>query len=223
MSSPSFEIDTTEVRAAAVGIRRAVDDLDQATRTLEAAVQRVTGAHYGTDPLGMSLQGQGSGVGGLAQHQQRVLQGIRQYLNNSAQLADNLVLMCDRHAENDAETAAQLRRILDGGDTESLTAASPRLAAEPVLAPLTAATPQLPLRPRIGTVVTQAQPLEPLQPLHASLPLEPLEPLQQGVPVELQEPGYHDPDQPDLDYNDRPNRGDVERPTAGGGGSHRML
>lgn len=207
MSSPSFEIDTTEVRTAAVAIRRAVDDLDVATRTLEAAVQRVAAGQYGTDPLGMALQGQGSGVGGLAQHQQRVLQGIRQYLENSAQLADNLVLMCERHAENDAETATALRRILGGTAEQPLVVASPRIAAQPLLAPEAATAPLVPT-PRIGTVVTDGLPAQPSEP---------------AVPADLQEPGYHDPGQPDLHYNDRPHHGDTERPPVGGGGTHPML
>ncbi|MCD0484206.1 hypothetical protein LO771_17850 [Streptacidiphilus sp. ASG 303] len=210
MSSPSFRIDLTEVRTAALTIRRAVDDLDLATRALEAAVQRVTAAHYGTDPLGRALQGEGSGVGGLPQHQEKVLQGIRHYLRNSSRLSDNLLLMCERHAENDAETAALLRRIHRGEPERPAVAAAAQTAAEPL--PADGPGPALP-RPRIGTVVTDA-------PLPDAAP----------EPPDAPEPDlvdYQDPGQPDLHYNDRAGThradADADRPVHGGGGAHPSL
>ncbi|MFJ6213499.1 hypothetical protein ACIQGZ_09230 [Streptomyces sp. NPDC092296] len=180
MGSSSFQIDLTEVRTAARTIRRAVDDLDLATRNLEAAVQRVSAAHFGTDPLGRALQGESSGVGGLLQHQQRVVEGIRTYLRNSSKLSDNLMLMCDRHAENDAATASELRRIEGDAPSEPM---------QPLLAGVRAPGPEFDAvrpTPRIGTVVTDT----------------PVTEAPTGTEPELT--AYHDPDTPDLDYNRPP-------------------
>jgi hypothetical protein len=209
VSGKSFRIDVPEVRSAAHSIRRAVDDLDLATRNLEAAVRRVSGAHYGADPLGRALQGEGSGVGGLAQHQERVLQGIRKYLDNSSQMSDNLLLMCEQHAQNDAETAARLRRILETAQRE------PTVTASPMIDRTVATSPRHVVRGPLEVTDVGPGPIA-TRPLHigTTVPTEPAEPLLTS---------YHDPDQPDLQYNDRAGAYRSERPVPGGGGAHPMV
>ncbi|WP_055586959.1 hypothetical protein [Peterkaempfera griseoplana] len=187
MSSESFQIDLNEVANSADVIRRAVEELAQATSTLQAAVQRVTEAHLGHDALGRAFKGESSGVGGITHHQDRALKGIHEYLENSAKVSDNLMLMCRRYAESDDEVATSLKQIHSGSDTA---VASPELALRRPLP----ASPEQPLRPRIGTVAPAAYQTG----TEVSGPEE---------PSGIDDPGladYSDPDSPVLDYNPFP-------------------
>jgi len=109
MSSGSFWIDLQEVEAAARKIESIVRELESDTARVETAVLRVPLTAYGTDQLGTALLGGGSGVGGLVEHQQLAIEGIRRYLRNSAAMAENLMLMCRRHRETDGANAAEFR------------------------------------------------------------------------------------------------------------------
>lgn len=112
MSSGEFRIDLQEVEAAARKIRSLVAELEPHTAEVEAAVQGVSRSAYGTDPVGAALLGGGSVAGGLVEHQQQAVEGIRRYLRNSAAMADNLLLMCRHYREADDGHAAELLGIL---------------------------------------------------------------------------------------------------------------
>ncbi|WP_371493544.1 hypothetical protein OG871_38720 [Kitasatospora sp. NBC_00374] len=112
MSSGEFRIDLQEVEAAARKIRSLVAELEPHTAEVEAAVQGVSRAEYGTESVGAALLGGGSGVGGLVEHQKQAVEGIRRYLQNSAAMADNLLLMCRHYREADDGHAAELLGIL---------------------------------------------------------------------------------------------------------------
>ncbi|WP_377273846.1 hypothetical protein [Peterkaempfera sp. SMS 1(5)a] len=148
MSSESFQVDLNEVSNSADVIRRAVEELAQATSTLQAAMQRVTEAHLGHDAVGRVLKGESSGIGGITQHQDRVIKGIRDYLDNSTKVSDNLLLMCRRYAESDDEVATSLKQIHSDSNTG--------VASSTLLNGQVVASPEQPLRPRIGTVAPAA-------------------------------------------------------------------
>jgi ABC-type transporter Mla subunit MlaD len=111
MSGDAFQIDLDVVEASAQQIQRMLDDLQDRTARLRAVVQQITEVAYGTDPLGKALTGGSSGVGGLPQHQQQVLAGIEDYLQNTAAMAQNLLTMCQRYRATDEQHAAALRAI----------------------------------------------------------------------------------------------------------------
>jgi len=104
-----IELDVVE--ASAKQIQGLLDDLEAPAARLEAAVRQIRPSVYGTDALGRALSGSSSSVGGLADHQQQVLQGIRQFLQNSAKLADNLQTVCRNHRATDEQQATALQAI----------------------------------------------------------------------------------------------------------------
>ncbi|WP_371493929.1 hypothetical protein OG871_02580 [Kitasatospora sp. NBC_00374] len=184
MSGTSFQINLDEVEAAAKAIRTMLDDLEAPTARLEAVIKQIRPAAYGTDAVGKSLTGGGSAVGGLPEHQQQVFDGVRKYLQNSAQLAANLELMCKQHRQTDDAQAAELTR-LNGARAEG--DAVPASRVTPV-------TPRVPQKDPI--TLTSSSP--------------------ESAPT------YHDPDAPDLDYNERDSAPDPE-PHAPAGGRNMLI
>ncbi|GAA2227771.1 MULTISPECIES: hypothetical protein [Kitasatospora] len=136
MSGNSFQIDLDVVEGAAQQIQRMLEDLQAPTAKLQAVVKQITEVAYGTDPLGHALTGGTSGVGGLPQHQDEVLAGIQEYLQNSAVMAQNLLTMCQRYRETDDQQAAQLRAI-GGPDMPPAPVSAPVAPVAPVAAPVT--------------------------------------------------------------------------------------
>ncbi|MEV4615288.1 hypothetical protein AB0K43_22270 [Kitasatospora sp. NPDC049258] len=184
MSGTSFYIDLDEVEAAAKAIRTMLDDLEGPTARLEAVLKQIKPTVYGTDAVGKSLTGGGSSVGGVPEHQQQVFEGVKKYLANSAQLASNLELICQRYRQTDDAHAAELGR-LNGARAEG----DPVAAAH-----VTQVTPRVPQKDPITLTST---------------------PTQDG-------PAYHNPDAPELDYNEREAVSD-EEPHAPAGGGRNML
>ncbi|MET9617422.1 hypothetical protein [Kitasatospora indigofera] len=133
MSGSSFQIDLDEVEAAAKKIRTMLDDLEAPAARLEAVIKQIQPTVYGTDNVGKSLTGGTSSVGGLSEHQQQVFEGVKRYLQNSAQLAANLELMCQRYRATDEARAVDLR-ALDGGrgETEPVPASLPTVQEPPI-------------------------------------------------------------------------------------------
>ncbi|MFJ1751794.1 WXG100 family type VII secretion target [Kitasatospora sp. NPDC088134] len=186
MAGDSVWIDLDEVDAAAKLIMDLLEELEGPANQLEAKIKQVQASVYGTDLLGKSLQGGGSSVGGLAQHQEQVLAGIRTLMQNATAMGQNLKTMADSHRSNDEARATEIGRITDTG----------AMPADPNLAGLRIGTvesvPATPLtRPDapLGPVVTGDDP-----------PVPPPAPV---VTIGTTNPGggYHDPDAPDLDYN----------------------
>ncbi|MER5639671.1 hypothetical protein ABT095_22265 [Kitasatospora sp. NPDC002227] len=113
----AFQIDLGEVESAAKLIRSMLDDLEEPTNHLESVVKQVQKSVYGTDLLGKALTGGSSSVGGVAEHQQQVLEGIRAYLTNSAAMAANLLKMVESHRLTDDQNSQDLNQILKDGGT----------------------------------------------------------------------------------------------------------
>ncbi|WP_431682999.1 hypothetical protein [Kitasatospora sp. KL5] len=115
MAEGKFRIDLEQVEAAAKMIQTMLDDLERPTAELKAAVQQIKPTVYGTDRLAKSLTGSTGSVGGLADHQEQVLEGIQKFLANSAQVAANLRLMVANYTAADESNAMSLRAI-EGAD-----------------------------------------------------------------------------------------------------------
>lgn len=203
MANTSFRIDLTEVETAAKLIRSMLDDLETPTNHLEAVVKQIQASVYGSDLLGKALQGGGSSVGGLAQHQEQVLAGIRQYMQNSAAMAQNLLVMVERHRATDDLQATELMRILDG----SPASASP--------------TPVRTSAPLISTVPVHST--IPVHTIPATAPTAPVVPdavpVPAPAPVAAPDPGFQAPPPPNLHYNTPP----PEHEPAPHGGGHQQL
>ncbi|WP_354637117.1 hypothetical protein [Kitasatospora camelliae] len=115
MAEGKFRIDLEQVEAAAKMIQTMLDDLERPTAELKATVEQIKPTVYGTDRLAKSLTGSTGSVGGLAEHQTQVLEGIEKFLANSAQVAANLRLMVANYNTVDESNATSLRAI-EGGD-----------------------------------------------------------------------------------------------------------
>ncbi|MFD9124098.1 hypothetical protein [Kitasatospora sp. NPDC059571] len=231
MSGTSFRIDLDEVEAAAKAIRAMLDDLEAPAARLEAVIKQIKPTAYGTEAVGRSLTGGSSSVGGLPEHQEQVFAGVRAYLQNSAQMAANLELMVQRYRETEEAQTAELSRLNGGrgGDgpgavATPVTVTAPLTAVDgtrvsPVSTPLTAvdgtrvSQVSAPLTAVDGTpaapLVEETRPTVQVQPVSAPVTLP---------PVHTPEPAFHNPDAPDLAYNERNTDPDREpRPMPGGG------
>ncbi|MER5865666.1 hypothetical protein [Kitasatospora sp. NPDC002040] len=113
----SFRIDLDEVEAAAKMIQTMLDDLERPTADLLAVVGQIRPTAYGTDALGKSLTGATASVGGLTEHQQQVLDGIKKFLTNSSQVAENLHQMVQSYRAVDEASSAELRTVEGAGAT----------------------------------------------------------------------------------------------------------
>ena len=141
MAEESVYIDLDEVQSSAKAIMGLLKELEGPANQLEAAVKQVQDSVYGADVLGKSLQGSGSSVGGLGQHQEQVLAGIRVLMQNATAMGDNLLTMAARHEANDQLHAAELTRI--GGTATTPAAPGQLFAGEVHLASAPVATGQL--------------------------------------------------------------------------------
>ncbi|GAA1129025.1 hypothetical protein [Kitasatospora arboriphila] len=139
--SSSFKIDLEEVEAATKAIRAMLDDLEAPTARLEAVINQIKPTAYGSETVGKSLTGGTSSVGGLPEHQKQVFDGVKAYLQNSAQMAANLELMVQRYRETEATQTAELTRLNGGRGAEAGTLASP------VSTTLQSAAPGTPVSP----------------------------------------------------------------------------
>lgn len=110
-----FRVDLEQVEAAAKMIQTMLDDLEGPTAQLKAAVDQIKPTVYGTDRLAKSLTGATGSVGGLADHQKQVLDGIQKFLANSAQVAANLRTVVANYRSVDESNATSLRAI-EGAD-----------------------------------------------------------------------------------------------------------
>ncbi|MFJ4674418.1 MULTISPECIES: hypothetical protein [unclassified Kitasatospora] len=225
-------IDLDEVEAAAKKIMGLLDELNGPANKLEAAVKQVQESVYGTDLLGKALLGGSSSVGGLAQHQEQVLAGIRTLMQNATAVGENLQSMVARHRANDDEQAAVIGRITDTGAMPTDPQLPGALSSTVGTTPVGTVPASLPDGPRLPL-------LEPdgVQAVPASLPDAPLRPLLEPDGVQHPTPpppptpitpigdtnpgvGYHDPDAPELDYN-HPNP--LMRPGYAGGAGPRVI
>ena len=185
MAEESVWIDLDEVQSSAKAIMGLLKELEGPANQLEAAVKQVQESVYGAELLGKSLQGSSSSVGGLGQHQEQVMAGIRVLMQNATAMGDNLLAMAARHEANDQLHAAELTRI--GG-----TATTPAL---PVVAGMPSGA-ESPLRPLL--LPDSDQPAIPaVEPITPPRPITPVSVPDAGV-------GYHDPAAPELHYNDNP-------------------
>ncbi|WP_354637917.1 hypothetical protein [Kitasatospora camelliae] len=114
MASSSFSIDLDEVETAATMIQRMYDDLEEAYIKLSTYVGTVKDDVYGSDLVGKSLGGNTASVIGLAEQQKKTLEGIKAFMENTAQVAANLKTMCGGHRSTDTEHSDALRQIGDG-------------------------------------------------------------------------------------------------------------
>ncbi|MEV6207296.1 hypothetical protein [Kitasatospora sp. NPDC051914] len=114
MASSSFSINLDEVDNAAAMIRRMHDDLEEAYIKLSTYVGTVKDDIYGTDLVGKSLGGATASVIGLAEQQKKALEAVKAFLENTAQVAANLKLMCGNHRGNDAEHSGLLAGLAAG-------------------------------------------------------------------------------------------------------------
>ncbi|BAJ31810.1 MULTISPECIES: hypothetical protein [Kitasatospora] len=206
MADDTVWIDLDEVDAAAKKIIGLLAELNGPANKLEAAVKQVQASVYGTDLLGKALQGAGSSVGGLAQHQEQVLEGIRTLLRNATAVGENLQSMVARHRANDDAQAAALGVITDTGT----------MPTDPELASARSA-------PAGDSVAGPAGGPVSVGVLPVSLPDAPLPDAPPPLaPIGSTDPGvdYHDPDAPTLDYN-HPNP--LIRPGAGHTGGARPV
>ncbi|GJF33973.1 hypothetical protein KNE206_66730 [Kitasatospora sp. NE20-6] len=115
MADETVWIDLGEVESAAKKILGLLDELKGPANRLEARVKQVQESVYGTDLVGKALQGGSSSVGGLAQHQEQVLAGIRVLIQNATAVGENLRTMAARHRANDGQQATALGGITDTG------------------------------------------------------------------------------------------------------------
>jgi hypothetical protein len=111
MAEGTFRVDLEQVEAAAKMIQTMLDDLEGPTAQLKATVEQIKPTVYGTDRLAKSLTGATGSVGGLAEHQTQVLEGIQKFLANSAQVAANLRTVVANYREVDESNATSLRAI----------------------------------------------------------------------------------------------------------------
>ncbi|RKE22227.1 WXG100 family type VII secretion target [Streptomyces sp. TLI_171] len=212
MADETVWIDLDEVEAAAKKIMNLLDELNGPANQLEAKIKQVQESVYGTDLLGKALMGGSSSVGGLAQHQEQVLAGIRTLIQNATAVGENLQTMAARHRANDEAHATELGRITDTGAMP----ADPALASLPAgtVGTVQASLPNAPLG-QVGTVQATLPdaPLRPMETVHASMPTARIAPDTGTDPTPPPPPsvapigdthvegGYHDPDAPTLDYN----------------------
>ncbi|MDR3033894.1 MAG: hypothetical protein LBV78_12450 [Kitasatospora sp.] len=222
MADETVWIDLDEVEAASKKIMGLLDELNGPANKLEAAVKQVQESVYGTDLLGKALLGGSSSVGGLAQHQEQVLAGIRTLMQNATAVGENLQSMVARHRANDEEQAAAMGQVIPAGTPSAPVGQAPT-GTMPASLPL---APRLPLlEPDTVDAVPASLPLAPLRPLLEPDPVtEPTPPPPPApiTPIGNTDPGvgYHDPDAPELDYN-HPNP--LMRPGYGGGAGPRMI
>ncbi|MFE2345600.1 hypothetical protein ACFVT9_01080 [Kitasatospora cineracea] len=222
MADETVWIDLDEVEAASKKIMGLLDELNGPANKLEAAVKQVQESVYGTDLLGKALLGGSSSVGGLAQHQEQVLAGIRTLMQNATAVGENLQTMVARHRANDDEQAAAMGQVIPTGTLSAPVGQAPT-GAVPASLPL---APRLPLlEPDTVDAVPASLPDAPLRPLLEPDPVpEPTPPPPPApiTPIGNTDPGvgYHDPDAPELDYN-HPNP--LLRPGYGGGAGPRMI
>ncbi|AUG76711.1 hypothetical protein CFP65_1837 [Kitasatospora sp. MMS16-BH015] len=144
MAGASFQIDLDEVESAAKLIRSMLDDLEEPTNHLEAVVKQVKPTVYGADLLGDALVGKTSALGGVGDHQQQVLEGIRTFLTTSGIVAANLLKMAQSHRDTDDQNSQDLHKILRDGGTPpvggQVTPPVPAPAPTPAPAPAPAPT-----------------------------------------------------------------------------------
>ncbi|MGW4805409.1 WXG100 family type VII secretion target [Kitasatospora sp. NPDC004272] len=115
MADETVWIDLDEVEAAAKKILGLLDELTGPANQLAAKVKQVQATVYGTDLVGKAIQGGSSSVGGLAEHQEQVLQGIGVLIQNATAVGQNLQSMAARHRANDDQQATMLGGITDTG------------------------------------------------------------------------------------------------------------
>ncbi|MEV7175324.1 hypothetical protein [Kitasatospora sp. NPDC093679] len=172
--SSSFKIDLEEVEAATKAIRAMLDDLEAPTARLEAVINQIKPTAYGSEAVGKSLTGGTSSVGGLPDHQKQVFDGVKAYLQNSAQMAANLELMVQRYRETEATQTAELTRLNGGRGAEAGTLASPVSTTPLSTVP---GTPASPLTAVDGIPATE--PLRAVDGVPVSEPLRAVD----GIPV----------------------------------------
>ncbi|MFF4338923.1 hypothetical protein ACFY00_03155 [Kitasatospora sp. NPDC001540] len=140
MADATVWIDLDEVEAAAKKILGLLDELSGPANQLAAKVKQVKETVYGTDLIGKAIQGGSSSVGGLAEHQEQVLQGIQVLIQNATAVGENLQSMVARHRANDDQQAAALGTLMGDGTMP----AGPGLAGlGPVLTGTAAGVPTL--------------------------------------------------------------------------------
>ncbi|GLW67774.1 hypothetical protein Kpho02_00730 [Kitasatospora phosalacinea] len=115
MADATVWIDLDEVEAAAKKILGLLDELSGPANQLAAKVKQVKETVYGTDLVGKAIQGGSSSVGGIAEHQEQVLQGIQVLIQNATAVGENLQSMVARHRANDEQQAAALGTITGDG------------------------------------------------------------------------------------------------------------
>ncbi|AUG76706.1 hypothetical protein CFP65_1832 [Kitasatospora sp. MMS16-BH015] len=135
MAGDSFHIDLDEVESAAKQIRSMLDDLEDPTNHLEAVIKQIKASVYGTDLLGKTLTGGSSSVGGVADHQEQALAGIRTYLTNSAQMAANLLQMVESHRATDGQNSDELHGLIKDGGSGSKPVPPPAPISAPAPGP----------------------------------------------------------------------------------------
>ncbi|MFB7948521.1 hypothetical protein ACFC6L_26790 [Kitasatospora phosalacinea] len=174
MADGTVWIDLDEVEAAAKKILGLLDELRGPANRLKAKVAQVKETVYGTDLVGKAIQGGSSSVGGIAEHQDQVLEGIQVLIQNATAVGENLQSMVARHRANDDQQATALGGITGTGTVPagpslaSLPAGTSTLTPQHVTAPLadhlTAPTAEH---------LTYAAEGQPLQTAQAHLPLAP--------------------------------------------------
>ncbi|GAA2102117.1 hypothetical protein GCM10009759_36390 [Kitasatospora saccharophila] len=115
MADETVWIDLDEVEAAAKKILGLLDELTGPANQLAAKVKQVQATVYGTDQVGKAIQGGSSSVGGLAEHQEQVLQGIGVLIQNATAVGQNLQSMAARHRANEDQQATALGGIMGDG------------------------------------------------------------------------------------------------------------
>ncbi|GLW53609.1 hypothetical protein [Kitasatospora phosalacinea] len=178
MADKTVWIDLDEVEAAAKKILGLLDELNGPANQLAAKVKQVKETVYGTDLVGKAIQGGSSSVGGIAEHQEQVLEGIRVLIQNATAVGENLQSMVARHRANDDQQAAALGGVMGTGTMPAgpglasaegyVSAGTPTLTPQHVMAPLA----EHRTAPTVGHLpfVAEGQPLQPAQ---AHLPLAP--------------------------------------------------
>ncbi|MFD7734140.1 hypothetical protein ACFV6F_27635 [Kitasatospora phosalacinea] len=177
MADGTVWIDLDEVEAAAKKILGLLDELSGPANQLAAKVKQVKETVYGTDLVGKAIQGGSSSVGGIAEHQDQVLQGIQVLIQNATAVGENLQSMVARHRANDDQQATALGSITDTGTMPtgpSLASAGSYLPAgtsAPTAEHL--ATPLTDLTAPTAEHLAYAPEGRPLQTAQAHLPLAP--------------------------------------------------
>ncbi|MCU7821053.1 hypothetical protein [Kitasatospora sp. DSM 101779] len=233
--SSSFKIDLEEVEAATKAIRAMLDDLEAPTARLEAVINQIKPTAYGSEAVGKSLTGGTSSVGGLPEHQKQVFDGVKAYLQNSAQMAANLELMVQRYRETEATQVAELSQLNGGRGGEAGPLATPVSTTAPLTAP--SGTRVSPLTAVDGMPATEplravdgmpvSEPLRAVDGMPATEPLRVVDGIRPPEPVTLPthhapDPAFHTPDAPDLSYNSHADD-DVDPPPLHGGGRNMLI